>query len=131
MQIVPSVTPLVNLNSGFRVYEVDSGVCIFIRSRIRRCLIHDVLFGVELTDFRYSRFVHVSDYRLISAATTLNYSSWAADVNAFAGLDGQTEYGPTYEFEYSAREAYGQSITQWGPNDPLNATWWHLVTEGQ
>lgn len=25
-QIMPSVTPLTNLNSGFRVYEVDSGV---------------------------------------------------------------------------------------------------------
>ncbi len=26
VQIGPSVTPLTNLNSGFRVYEVDSGV---------------------------------------------------------------------------------------------------------
>ena len=25
-QIGPSITPLTNLNSGFRVYEVDSGV---------------------------------------------------------------------------------------------------------
>lgn len=56
--------------------------------------------------------------------------SWQADVNAFGGLDGQTEFGPTFEFEYSARDAYGGSITEWGPNDPLNATWWHLVTEG-
>ncbi|KZT73118.1 Metallo-dependent phosphatase [Daedalea quercina L-15889] len=86
--ITPSVTPLTNLNSGFRVYEVDSGT-----------------FDV------------------------LDAYTWQADVNAFGALDGQTEYGPTFEFEYSARDAYGGSITGWGANDPLNATWWHLVTE--
>ncbi|KIK39582.1 hypothetical protein CY34DRAFT_88961, partial [Suillus luteus UH-Slu-Lm8-n1] len=31
-------------------------------------------------------------------------------------------------FEYSTREAYGGNIT-WGATDPLNATWWQLVTE--
>lgn len=68
----------------------------------------------------------------VSAARTLTtrYIRFEADVNSFGGLDGQTEFGPTYRFEYSAREAYGGSITGWGPNDPLNATWWHLVTEG-
>ncbi|PCH42293.1 sphingomyelin phosphodiesterase [Wolfiporia cocos MD-104 SS10] len=86
--ITPSVTPLTNLNSGFRVYEVDSGT-----------------------------------FDILDAYT------WEADVNSFAALDGQTEYGPAFQFEYSTREAYGQSITQWGPDDPLNATWWHLVTE--
>ncbi|OSX66906.1 hypothetical protein POSPLADRAFT_1072083 [Postia placenta MAD-698-R-SB12] len=86
--IAPSVTPLTNLNSGFRVYEVDSGT-----------------------------------FDILDAYT------FEADVNSFGGLDGQTEFGPTYRFEYSAREAYGGSITGWGPNDPLNATWWHLVTE--
>ncbi|PCH34030.1 Metallo-dependent phosphatase [Wolfiporia cocos MD-104 SS10] len=85
--ICPSVTPLTNLNSGFRVYEVDSGT-----------------------------------FDILDAYT------WYADVNAFGALDGQTEFGPTYQFEYSTREAYGKSIP-WGPNDPLNATWWHLVTE--
>jgi len=82
------VTPFINLNSGFRVYEVDSGT-----------------------------------FDIMDAYT------WTADVNAFGGLDGQTEYGPTYELEYSTREAYGATISEWGPNDPLNATWWHLVTE--
>ncbi|KZT07673.1 Metallo-dependent phosphatase [Laetiporus sulphureus 93-53] len=86
--ITPSVTPLTNLNSGFRVYEVDSGT-----------------------------------FDILDAYT------WAADVNTFGELDGQTEFGPAFEFEYSTREAYGQTITEWGPNDPLNATWWHLVTE--
>ena len=56
-------------------------------------------------------------------------SSWFADVNSFPALDDQIEFGPTYKFEYSTRETYGANIT-WGPNDPLNATWWHLVTEG-
>ncbi|KAI0727851.1 sphingomyelin phosphodiesterase [Fomitopsis betulina] len=85
--IMPSVTPLTNLNSGFRVYEVDSGT-----------------------------------FEVLDAYT------WFADVNSFGALDAQTEFGPTYQLEYSAREAYGASI-EWGPNDPLNATWWHLVTE--
>jgi len=39
------------------------------------------------------------------------------------------EFGPTFTFEYSARDAYGATIEGWGPDDPLNATWWHLVTE--
>ncbi|CDO73191.1 hypothetical protein BN946_scf185007.g246 [Trametes cinnabarina] len=86
--IGPSVTPLTNLNSGFRVYEIDSGT-----------------------------------FEIVDAYT------WKSDVNSFPQLDGQTAIGPTYEYEYSTREAYGGSIAGWGPNDPLNATWWHLVTE--
>ncbi|KAG9308606.1 sphingomyelin phosphodiesterase [Chiua virens] len=85
--IGPSITPLTNLNSGFRMYEVDSAT-----------------FDV------------------------LDSYTWISPVNEFPALDNQTEYGPTYQLEYSAREAYGQNIT-WGANDPLNATWWHLVTE--
>ena len=57
-------------------------------------------------------------------------NSWKADVNSFASLDGQLENGPTYAYEYNTRETYGGTITNWGPNDPLNATWWHHVTEG-
>lgn len=86
--IGPSVTPLTNYNSGFRMYEVDSGT-----------------------------------FEILDSYT------WFADVNSFPELDGQTEFGPTYKFEYSARETYGSSVSGWGPNDPLNATWWHLVTE--
>ncbi len=57
-------------------------------------------------------------------------------MNAFPALDDQHVrssedlVGPTYEHEYSTREAYGANIAGWGPNDPLNATWWHKVTEG-
>ncbi|KAI0660496.1 sphingomyelin phosphodiesterase [Cubamyces menziesii] len=86
--IGPSLTPLTNLNSGFRVYEVDS-----------------------------------STFEILDAHT------WKSDVNSFPSLDGQHAFGPTYEYEYSTRETYGGSIAGWGPNDPLNATWWHLVTE--
>jgi len=86
--IGPSVTPLTNLNSGFRVYEVDSAT-----------------------------------FDIVDAHT------WRADVNSFSGLDSQTAFGPTYAYEYNTRQTYGSTITGWGPNDPLNATWWHLVTE--
>lgn len=54
--------------------------------------------------------------------------SWKSPVDTYSQLDSQLEYGPTFEFEYSARDAYGRNIP-WGANDPLNATWWHLVTE--
>jgi len=85
--IGPSITPLTNLNSGFRVYEVDSAT-----------------------------------FDILDAHT------WRSDVNSFPSLDGQTKFGSTYVYEYSTRAAYGSNIT-WGANDPLNATWWHLVTQ--
>ena len=34
-------------------------------------------------------------------------------------------------YEYNTRDTYGKTITGWTANDPLNATWWHLVTEGK
>ncbi|THH31903.1 hypothetical protein EUX98_g2280 [Antrodiella citrinella] len=85
--ISPSLTPLTNLNSGFRVYEVDSNT-----------------------------------FEIVDAHT------FKSDVNSFGGLDHQLQDGPTYVYEYNTRETYGGNIT-WGPNDPLNATWWHKVTE--
>ncbi|KAH7914741.1 Metallo-dependent phosphatase-like protein [Hygrophoropsis aurantiaca] len=85
--IGPSVTPLTNLNSGFRVYEVDS-----------------------------------STFEVLDAHT------WQSSVNDFPSLDSQLQYGPTYNYEYNTRKTYGGNIT-WGDQDPLNATWWHLVTE--
>ncbi|KAI0319038.1 Metallo-dependent phosphatase [Amylostereum chailletii] len=86
--IGPSVTPLTNLNSGFRVYEVDS-----------------VTFDV------------------------VDAHTWRSDVNSYPTLDAQTTFGPSYVYEYNTRATYGANITSWGPNDPLNATWWHLATE--
>ena len=68
---------------------------------------------------------------LLFACPTLiiyNAHRWISAVNEFPTLDNQNEYGPTYVLEYSTREAYGGNIT-WGASDPLNATWWHLVTE--
>ncbi|KAG7099737.1 hypothetical protein E1B28_001552 [Marasmius oreades] len=84
----PSLTPITGLNSGFRVYEVDS----------------------ETFD-------------------VLDAYTWSSDVSEYPELDSQIERGPVYTYEYSTREAYGKTISDWGPNDPLNATWWHLVTE--
>lgn len=85
--IGPSVTPLTNLNAGFRVYEIDSGT-----------------------------------FEVLDAYT------WKSSVDTYSALDSQSQYGPAFEFEYSTREVYGNNIP-WGENDPLNATWWHLVTE--
>jgi hypothetical protein len=65
------------------------------------------------------------------AARTKIYFSYKTDVNAFSSLDSQTQFGPTFEYEYNTCETYGGSISGWGPNDPLNATWWHRVTEGK
>ncbi|KAJ7110353.1 Metallo-dependent phosphatase [Mycena crocata] len=84
----PSITPLTNLNSGFRMYEVDSAT-----------------------------------FDIMDAYT------WRSDVNTYPSLDGQLEFGPSYALEYSTRDTYGPSVAGWSANDPLNATWWHLVTE--
>lgn len=82
----PSVTPLTNLNSGYRLYEVDTGTW-------------DV-------DEAYTFY---------------------ADVNSFSQLD-PSKTGPVFQLEYSTREAYG-SAANWPADAPLNATFWHRVTE--
>jgi len=53
---------------------------------------------------------------------------WMSDPTSYTNLDGQTKVGPTFNFEYSTREAYGKNI-DWPEDGPLNATWWHLVTK--
>ncbi|KAH1429748.1 hypothetical protein KXX22_000333 [Aspergillus fumigatus] len=82
--IMPSITPLTNLNSGFRMYEVDTG------------------------DFNiyeaYTFFSNVSDYPSLKGV------------------------GPTFQFEYSTRDTYSPAAG-WEKDDPLNATFWHRVTE--
>ena len=80
----PSVTPLNNLNSGFRLYAVDTTT-------------------FDITD------------------------AWTyiANVSSFQALPGAG--GPTYMLEYSTREAY--PIPNWPASAPLNATYWHHVTE--
>ncbi|KAJ6485920.1 Metallo-dependent phosphatase-like protein [Mycena sanguinolenta] len=84
----PSITPGSRLNSGFRMYEIDS-----------------------------------STFDILDAYT------WRSDVSTFPSLDSQIEVGPTFALEYSTRETYGPGVPGWGPNDPLNGTFWHLVTE--
>ncbi|EJU01821.1 Ser/Thr protein phosphatase family protein [Dacryopinax primogenitus] len=83
----PSLTPLTNLSSGFRAYDIDP-----------------VTFNI------------------------LDSYTWFSNVTAAPALDNQSAVGATYTFEYSAREAYGANIS-WPVDAPLNATWWHLVTE--
>ena len=82
--IGPSVTPLTNLNSGFRMYEVDTG-----------------------------------NFEIYDAYT------FYSDVSSFPALNA-TQSGPTFKYEYSTREAYNIS---WPSTAPLNATYWHAVTE--
>lgn len=82
--IGPSVTPLKNLNSGFRLYEVDTG-----------------------------------NFNIYDAWT------FTSPVDSYANL---TSTGPTYSLEYSTRDAYGPAAG-WSIDAPLNATFWHRVTE--
>ena len=80
----PSVTPLTNLNSGFRLYSVDTGSFDIYES--------------------YTFYSDVSSYPSLA----------------------DTSSGPTYRFEYSARDAYPIG---WPADAPLNATYWHRITE--
>ena len=82
--IGPSVTPLTNLNSGYRMYVVDTG-----------------------------------DFNVYEAYT------YYADVSSFSSLDVNAT-GPTFKFEYSTRDTYPVG---WPADAPLNATYWHQVTE--
>jgi hypothetical protein len=82
--VAPSITPLTNLNSGYRMYEVDTG-----------------------------------DFSIYDAHT------YYVDVNAFGTLNASAT-GPVWNYEYSTREAYDVG---WPADAPLNATYWHQVTE--
>jgi sphingomyelin phosphodiesterase len=55
---------------------------------------------------------------------------WKSDVSTYPELDSQTQAGPVYSYEYNTRETYGSTVPNWTADDPLNATWWHHVTEG-
>ncbi|BCR87979.1 PPN1 endopolyphosphatase family protein [Aspergillus chevalieri] len=83
--IGPSITPLTNLNSAFRLYEVDTG-----------------------------------DFNIYNAYT------FFSNVSEYSSLH---ETGPIFRLEYSTRETYGPAAN-WDANAPLNATFWHRVTEG-
>ena len=82
--IGPSVTPLTNLNSGFRMYEVDTG-----------------------------------SFDIYDAYT------WYSNVSTFQTLDPAAT-GPVFRLEYSTRDTYKIG---WPATSPLNATYWHAVTE--
>lgn len=80
----PSITPLTNLNSGYRMYEVDTG-----------------------------------DFSVYDAHT------YYVDIHAASGINA-SETGPVWNYEYSTRETYNVG---WPADAPLNATYWHQVTE--
>ncbi|KAJ5924315.1 hypothetical protein N7466_008502 [Penicillium verhagenii] len=80
----PSVTPITNLNSGFRMYEVDTG-----------------------------------DFNVYEAYT------FFSNVSEYSHLNNT---GPKYQIEYSTRDTYGPAAG-WDKHSPLNATFWHRVTE--
>jgi hypothetical protein len=82
--IGPSITPLTNLNSGYRMYDIDTST-----------------FEI------YNAYTFTSDISLTPNLTTT---------------------GPTFAFEYSTRDTYGPAIS-WPEEAPLNATFWHKVTE--
>lgn len=65
-----------------------------------------------------------------SSLSKVDSCRWRSDVSTYPDLDSQTEIGPVYTYEYNTRETYGGTILDWTANDPLNATWWHRVTEG-
>jgi hypothetical protein len=80
------MTPLTNVNAGYRMYEVDTG-----------------------------------DFSVYNAYT------YYSDVSTYPSINA-SETGPVFKFEYSTRDAY-RLTPAWPANAPLNATYWHLVTE--
>lgn len=70
-----------------------------------------------------------------------NNAGWRVyqvDAKTFSVVDYQTYYAnisesntwtvPEWRFEYDARATYDPA-SEWGPNNPLNATFWHGVTD--
>lgn len=84
--IGPSLTPLTNVNPGYRMYKVDTG-------------------DFQIYD-AYTYYTSVSSNRELDPAST----------------------GPVFELEYSTRDTYGPNV-DWPSAAPLNATFWHLVSE--
>lgn len=92
----PSITPLTNLNSGFRMYEMDTGSWEIMEA--------------------YTFYADVDRFE------TLNVTA-SSDADA-----DSAPAGPVFHFEYSTRAAYGPAAN-WPEDAPLNATFWHRVTE--
>ncbi|KAK6221897.1 hypothetical protein LQW54_001117 [Pestalotiopsis sp. IQ-011] len=94
----PSLTPLTNLNSGYRLYEVDTGSW-------------DI----------YDAYTFYSD---VSSFGSLDSGSDSDNGTEY----GEAGSGPVFQLEYSTRAAYGPGA-EWPEDAPLNATFWHRVTE--
>ena len=76
-----------------------------------------------------SQFNVNAGYRMYEVDTgdfsIYNAYTYYSDVSTFARIDA-AQTGPVFKFEYSAREAYPIG---WPDDAPLNATYWHMVTE--
>lgn len=101
----PSLTPLNNLNSGYRLYEVDTGTWD----------VHEA----------YTFYADVDAFADIDDADVGGFLDAAA---AAAGSSYPAAPGPVFQLEYSTRAAYGRAA-RWPAAAPLNATFWHRVTE--
>lgn len=99
--IVQSLTPMNNYNPGWRYYEVDTKTFEIMDSRNYYTKLNETFDF----DMRYGKNV-----------TT----------NGFEHLEypAHTPQNMTWEFEYSARDAYDPDHT-WPKNAPLNGTFWH------
>lgn len=106
--IGPSVTPLTNLNSGYRV-DSKTWFLVLILQKLKNSEADCILRMYE---------VDTGSFDIYDANTF--YSA----VNTYSSLNST---GPTYKFEYSTREAYASAIN-WPSSAPLNATFWHGLT---
>lgn len=68
--------------------------------------------------------VDTGDFQIYDAFT---YYS-AVSANRVLPDPSSSDTGPVFELEYSTRDTYGPSVS-WPDAAPLNATFWHLVSE--
>ncbi|KAF9237929.1 hypothetical protein BU15DRAFT_75527 [Melanogaster broomeanus] len=108
--IIPSLTPLTNLNSGFRVHEVDSAGSACLHSVPS----HRASFRTIHKPPRHSmssthtRKCHSRPLPHSSQLTSL--PSWISHVDDFPVFDNQMKVCPMYVLEYSTREAYSANM---------------------
>lgn len=97
----PSITPLTNLNSGYRLYQVDTSSWEILEA--------------------YTFFAGVSTF------ANLNSSSPSTSFTGGQGPVFKLEYSTRSAYGPSIKQHDGGK--GWPPDAPLNGTFWHLVTE--
>ncbi|KAI0311070.1 sphingomyelin phosphodiesterase [Amylostereum chailletii] len=101
--IAPALTPTSG-NPAFKIYDVDPDTFEVIDAK--------VFSSTYLPVASPSRGYHI--HRTLHTA---NIS------------DPSFQTGPTWELYYSARDTWGPLVGNLGPSDPLNASFWHKLTE--